>query len=124
MLNLLLSAPPLLLLKVARHVGSSCWPLLHPAFLHLAAAAVAGDADIAAALLLSFPDLAAALGPGPTRAVLVPVVLELLHGQLEQLAPVLSVTLYDVTAALPADLRICLLQLLPSLAIQPGEGST
>jgi hypothetical protein len=29
--------------------------------------------------------------------------------------------LYEITAALPGDLRICLLQLLPSLAIQSGE---
>jgi hypothetical protein len=41
----------------------------------------------------------------------------------ELLAPVLSVMLYEITAALPGDLRICLLQLLPSLAIQPGEPS-
>ncbi|WIA28115.1 hypothetical protein OEZ86_010692 [Tetradesmus obliquus] len=107
--------------KVARHVGGSHWPVLQPAYISLAAAAVAGDADVAAALLLGFPDLAAALGPGPTRAVLVPVMLELLHGQLELLAPVLSVMLYDITAALPGDLRICLLQLLPSLAIQPDR---
>jgi hypothetical protein len=39
----------------------------------------------------------------------------------ELLAPVLSVMLFEITAALPVDLRICLLQLLPSLAIQPGE---
>jgi hypothetical protein len=32
--------------------------------------------------MLGFPDLAGALGPGPTRAVLVPVMLELLHNQL------------------------------------------
>jgi hypothetical protein len=38
----------------------------------------------------------------------------------EQLAPVLSAALADVSMALPADLRICLLQLLPSLALQPG----
>jgi hypothetical protein len=63
-------------------VGGSHWPLLQPAYISLAAAAVAGDADVAAALLLGFPDLAAALGPGPTRAVLVPVMLELLHSQL------------------------------------------
>jgi hypothetical protein len=69
-------------LQVARHVGGNHWPLLQPAYISLAAAAVAGDADVAAALLLGFPDLAAALGPGPTRAVLVPVMLELLHSQL------------------------------------------
>jgi hypothetical protein len=69
-------------MQVARHVGGSHWPLLQPAYISLAAAAVAGDADVAAALLLGFPDLAAALGPGPTRAVLVPVMLELLHNQL------------------------------------------
>jgi hypothetical protein len=48
------------------------------------------------------------------------VLLLLLLALQELLAPVLSVMLYDITAALPGDLRICLLQLLPSLAIQPG----
>jgi hypothetical protein len=64
-------------------VGLEGWPVLQPAYLSLAAAAaVGGDSDIAAALLLSFPDMAAALGEGPTRTLLVPVIMELLHSQL------------------------------------------
>jgi hypothetical protein len=62
--------------------GPGCWRHLQHAYLHLATAAVNGGADVAAALLLAFPDLAAALGHEANTAVLVPVVLELLHTQL------------------------------------------
>jgi hypothetical protein len=39
----------------------------------------------------------------------------------DSLAPVLSLMLRDITAALPARLHICLLQLLPNLVLRTGE---
>jgi hypothetical protein len=68
--------------KVALHSGPTCWQQLQGAFLELAAAAVHGDCNVAAALLLAFPDLSAALGHQEAATILVPVVLELLHTQL------------------------------------------
>jgi hypothetical protein len=70
------------MLQVALHVGPDCWQQLQSAFLDLAVAAVNGDCDVAAALLLSFPDLAAALGHQEAAVILVPVMLELLHTRL------------------------------------------
>jgi hypothetical protein len=68
--------------KVALHAGPTCWQQLQGAFLELAAAAVHGNCNVAAALLLAFPDLSAALGHQEAATILVPVVLELLHTQL------------------------------------------
>jgi hypothetical protein len=42
-------------------------------------AAVNGDCNVAAALLLAFPELSEALGHQEAATILVPVVLELLH---------------------------------------------
>lgn len=67
---------------MALHAGPDCWQQLQGAFLELAVAAVNGDCDVAAALLLAFPDLSAALGHQEAATILVPVVLELLHTRL------------------------------------------
>ena len=64
------------------HAGRDCWQHLQHAFLELAVAAVNGDCNVAAALLLAFPDLSAALGHAEATHILVPVVLELLHTRL------------------------------------------
>lgn len=69
-------------MQVALHVGPDSWQQLQGAFLDLAVAAVNGDSDVAAALLLAFPDLAAALGHEEATVILVPVMLELLHTRL------------------------------------------
>jgi hypothetical protein len=176
-----------LLLQVALHVGPDCRQQLQGAFLDLAVAAVNGDGDVAAALLLAFPDMAAALGHQEAAVILVPVMLELLHTRLvrtsrrcrpfapcayslacacakfetvvmrvrtsstvvclqrhmawrateagaarltlptgavflqDALTPVLSMTLLNSVSALAPELRICLLQTLPSMALQIGE---
>lgn len=70
--------------QVALHTGPTVWQQhLQGAFVQLSAAALCGgDSDVAASLLLAFPDLAAALGHEEAATILVPVVLELLHTRL------------------------------------------
>jgi len=68
--------------QVAVHAGPESWPHLQGAFLELAVAAVNGHQEVAAALLLSFPDLVTALGHPESSNIVVPVMLELLHTHL------------------------------------------